>query len=146
MKLCLIMHFSTTGKPFTKRDKQTNTWATKGTLLRTIIRYHHNEVWFIGWISNKNRTFYMVDFVFFVLATYWNSKYRQTCPITDDSRGITLQSLGGIFLATLVGLLLSMITLAYEVWQQKKKEKEQNKVIAWLKSNITLQLIVNHWI
>ena len=61
-------------------------------------------------------------------AKFWNSKYRQTCPITDDSKGITLQSLGGIFLATLVGLLLSMITLAYEVWQQKKKEKETNKV------------------
>ena len=63
-----------------------------------------------------------------IIATFWNSKYRQTCPITDDSKGITLQSLGGIFLATLVGLLLSMITLAYEVWQQKKKEKESNKV------------------
>ena len=61
-------------------------------------------------------------------AKFWNSKYRQTCPITDDSKGITLQSLGGIFLATLVGLLISMITLAYEVWQQKKKEKETNKV------------------
>ena len=44
----------------------------------------------------------------------------------DDSQGITLKSLGGIFLATLCGLLLSMITLAYEVWQQKKQEK--NKV------------------
>ena len=29
-------------------------------------------------------------------------------------------------MATLCGLLLSMITLAYEVWQQKKQEK--NKV------------------
>ena len=63
-----------------------------------------------------------------LIAKFWNSKKRQDCPITDDSKGITLQSLGGIFLATLVGLLLSMITLAYEVWQQKKKEKETNKV------------------
>ena len=68
-----------------------------------------------------------------IIATFWNSKYRQSCPITDDSKGITLQSLGGIFLATLVGLLLSMITLAYEVWQQKKKEKESNKVNIWMK-------------
>ena len=82
----------------------------------------------------------MTNFLFLWLADYWNSKYRQTCPITDDSRGITLQSLGGIFLATLVGLLLSMITLAYEVWQQKKKEREQNKVIPRFESNIILQL------
>ena len=68
-------------------------------------------------------------------AKFWNSKNRADCPITDDSKGITLQSLGGIFLATLVGLLLSMITLAYEVWQQKKKEKETNKVrvCSWAK-------------
>ena len=38
-----------------------------------------------------------------------------------------MRSLGGIFLATLCGLILSMITLAYEVWQQKKKGKN-NKV------------------
>merc|ERR1712141_423000 len=68
-------------------------------------------------------------------ADYWNSKYRQTCPITDDSRGITLQSLGGIFLATLVGLLLSMITLAYEVWQQKKQEQNQVTQISSDNSN-----------
>ena len=42
-------------------------------------------------------------------------------------QGITLRSLGGIFLATLVGLALSMITLAYEVWQQKKEERNQVK-------------------
>ncbi len=28
-------------------------------------------------------------------------------------------------MATLCGLLLSMITLAYEVWQQKKQEKNR---------------------
>jgi uncharacterized membrane protein YebE (DUF533 family) len=45
--------------------------------------------------------------------------------VLDDSQGITLRSLGGIFLATLVGLLISMVTLAYEVWQQKKKDKNR---------------------
>ena len=59
-------------------------------------------------------------------GTYWSSSKRNKCPVLDDSQGITLRSLGGIFLATLCGLLLSMITLAYEVWQQKKQEK--NKV------------------
>lgn len=42
----------------------------------------------------------------------------------DDSKGITLRSLGGIFLATLFGLLLSLVTLGYEMWQQKKEEKK----------------------
>ena len=42
----------------------------------------------------------------------------------DDSKGITLRSLGGIFLATLCGLLLSLVTLAYEMWQQKREEKK----------------------
>ena len=46
------------------------------------------------------------------------------CPVVDDSKGITLRSLGGIFLATLCGLLLSLITLAYEMWQQKREEKK----------------------
>ena len=46
-------------------------------------------------------------------------------------------------MATLVGLLLSMITLAYEVWQQKKKEREQNKVIPRFESNIILQLFLS---
>ena len=44
----------------------------------------------------------------------------------DDSEGITLQSLGGVFIATLIGLALAMITLVVEVVMQKKKEK--NKV------------------
>ena len=56
-------------------------------------------------------------------ATYWDSTKRYTCPVLDDSRGITLRSLGGIFLATLCGLLLSLVTLGYEVWQQKREER-----------------------
>ena len=59
-------------------------------------------------------------------ANYWRSSKRNDCPILDDSQGITLRSLGGIFLATLCGLILSMLTLAYEVWQEKRAEK--NKV------------------
>lgn len=54
---------------------------------------------------------------------YWNTTIRNNCPVVDDSKGITIQSLGGIFIATLGGLILSMITLAFEVWQQKKQEK-----------------------
>ena len=58
-------------------------------------------------------------------SKYWNSTGRLNCPVLDDSKGITINSLGGIFIATLVGLVISMITLAYELWQQKKLDEKQ---------------------
>ncbi|XP_063898976.1 glutamate receptor ionotropic, kainate 4 [Helicoverpa armigera] len=57
---------------------------------------------------------------------YWNESARQACPDADESEGITLESLGGVFIATLFGLGLAMITLAWEVFYYKRKEK--NKV------------------
>jgi glutamate receptor, ionotropic, invertebrate len=35
---------------------------------------------------------------------YWNSSLKGDCIYNDDSEGITLESLGGIFIATIVGL------------------------------------------
>ena len=58
-------------------------------------------------------------------AKYWNTTKINSCPILDDSKGIQIKSLGGIFIFTLVGLVLSLVTLAYEMWQQKKKENGQ---------------------
>lgn len=37
-------------------------------------------------------------------AKYWNSSLKGSCLKNDDSEGITLESLGGVFIATLVGL------------------------------------------
>lgn len=37
-------------------------------------------------------------------AKYWNSSLKGSCIRNDDSEGITLESLGGVFIATLVGL------------------------------------------
>lgn len=37
-------------------------------------------------------------------AKYWNSSFKGSCLRNDDSEGITLESLGGVFIATLVGL------------------------------------------
>lgn len=37
-------------------------------------------------------------------AKYWNSSSKASCLKDDDSEGITLESLGGVFIATLVGL------------------------------------------
>ncbi|CAB4060323.1 GRIN [Lepeophtheirus salmonis] len=56
---------------------------------------------------------------------YWNIAKRDLCPVLDESQGITLRSLGGIFLAALAGLALSMIVLAVEVWKQKQQRDRQ---------------------
>ncbi|KAJ0170035.1 hypothetical protein K1T71_014641 [Dendrolimus kikuchii] len=61
-------------------------------------------------------------------SKYWNETARQACPDADESEGITLESLGGVFIATLFGLGLAMITLAWEVFYYKRKER--NKVQA----------------
>jgi hypothetical protein len=37
-------------------------------------------------------------------AKYWNASLKGSCLRNDDSEGITLESLGGVFIATLVGL------------------------------------------
>ncbi|XP_050676375.1 ionotropic receptor 25a [Leptidea sinapis] len=58
-------------------------------------------------------------------AKYWNETARQSCPDADESEGITLESLGGVFIATLFGLGLAMITLAWEVFYYKRKEKNK---------------------
>ena len=46
------------------------------------------------------------------------------CPVLDDSDGITLQSLGGVFIATLIGLGIALITLGVEVALKKKKDQK----------------------
>ncbi|XP_050081416.1 glutamate receptor ionotropic, kainate 2 [Anopheles maculipalpis] len=59
-------------------------------------------------------------------AKFWNNSARSHCPNTDDSEGITLESLGGVFIATLVGLALAMITLLGEVIYYRRKERSRN--------------------
>lgn len=58
-------------------------------------------------------------------SKYWNSTLRSLCPTLDDSEGITLTSLGGVFIATLVGLGIAMVVLAFEVYFQRKQEKNE---------------------
>lgn len=65
----------------------------------------------------KDRYFEMLS------SKYWNSTLRSLCPTLDDSEGITLRSLGGVFIATLVGLGIAMIVLAFEVYFHKKDQK-----------------------
>ncbi|VEN34523.1 unnamed protein product [Callosobruchus maculatus] len=60
---------------------------------------------------------------------YWNHSAKGNCPNTDDNEGITLESLGGVFIATLFGLALAMVTLVGEVLYYRRKQKldEANK-------------------
>ncbi|XP_030750371.1 ionotropic receptor 25a [Sitophilus oryzae] len=60
-------------------------------------------------------------------AKYWNHSAKGDCPSTDDNEGITLESLGGVFIATLFGLALAMITLAGEVIYYKRKGKKEKE-------------------
>ncbi|XP_017869287.1 PREDICTED: uncharacterized protein LOC108617928 [Drosophila arizonae] len=54
---------------------------------------------------------------------YWNQSNLRLCPLSDDQEGITLQSLGGVFIATLFGLIIAMITLVIEIMYYQKKQK-----------------------
>ncbi|XP_068085158.1 ionotropic receptor 25a [Anabrus simplex] len=54
-------------------------------------------------------------------AKFWNSSAKGDCPNSDDSEGITLESLGGVFIATIFGLALAMVTLAGEIFYYKRK-------------------------
>lgn len=60
---------------------------------------------------------------------YWNNSAKSTCPNADDNEGITLESLGGVFIATLFGLALAMITLAIEVIYYKRRDAKEAAII-----------------
>lgn len=55
-------------------------------------------------------------------AKYWNQSARGQCESTDDNEGITLESLGGVFIATSFGLALALVTLIGEVIYYRRKE------------------------
>ena len=80
-------------------------------------------------ISKKILTLQKERYFEQLTTRYWNTTAKNNCPILDDSQGITIKSLGGIFIATLAGLVLSMVTLAYEVWQQKKQERQEVRLL-----------------
>lgn len=62
-------------------------------------------------------------------AKYWNHSAKASeCPTGDESEGITLESLGGVFIATLFGLALAMITLVIEVVYYRRRDVLENAV------------------
>lgn len=50
-----------------------------------------------------------------ILAHYWSASKRSSCPVKDDSQGITLHSLGGIFVIALVGFAAAAVAMGVEV-------------------------------
>ncbi|OAD59386.1 Glutamate receptor, ionotropic kainate 2, partial [Eufriesea mexicana] len=68
------------------------------------------------------------DRYFELLASkYWNQTLKAQCVNSDDNEGITLESLGGVFIATLFGLALAMITLAGELFYYRKRNNQDKK-------------------
>uniref|UniRef100_A0A182RRE3 Uncharacterized protein n=1 Tax=Anopheles funestus TaxID=62324 RepID=A0A182RRE3_ANOFN len=77
-------------------------------------------------------------------AKFWNNSARSQCPNTDDSEGITLESLGGVFIATLVGLALAMVTLLGEVIYYRRKENSRNFIKVAPFANVDTKPIERH--
>ena len=44
---------------------------------------------------------------------------KKQCPIIDDTEGVTLTSLGGVFIVTAMGLLFAASVLTFEVWARR---------------------------
>lgn len=61
-------------------------------------------------------------------AKYWNTSNQGSCGRNDDSEGITLESLGGVFIATFVGLIMAILVLIGEVIYYKRKAKNDSTV------------------
>lgn len=62
-------------------------------------------------------------------AKYWNHSAKAAeCPSGDESEGITLESLGGVFIATLFGLALAMVTLVIEVVYYRRRDALENAI------------------
>lgn len=60
-------------------------------------------------------------------AKYWN-RTKANCPATEDQEGISLDSLGGVFIAAVFGLLLAIIILIIEVLYHSRKKRKDNQV------------------
>lgn len=59
-------------------------------------------------------------------AKYWNSSVRGLCDDVEESEGISLQSLGGVFLATFLGLAVSVVVLIFEVIYYRRLSRRDN--------------------
>ncbi|RUS82782.1 hypothetical protein EGW08_009446 [Elysia chlorotica] len=84
------------------------------------------------------------------LKTYWWTKDEKECPkIEDESDGISIRNIGGVFLVIVIGAGLSLLTLAFEFYwyrirprqsrltkKQKSSSNSQNQLTASMNSDI----------
>ncbi|THK33242.1 ionotropic receptor 25a, partial [Diachasma alloeum] len=73
--------------------------------------------------------------------TWWtNNPERKPCEKEDDqSEGISIQNIGGVFIVIFVGIALACITLAFEYWwyRHRPKKLHQKRNIPNKSSRIT---------
>lgn len=75
---------------------------------------------------------------------YWNASIGN-CD-TGDNEGISLESLGGVFIATIFGLGIAMITLVFEVMYYRRKAREaaaNNKAVIQVKPALNVMGLVD---
>ncbi|GAB6024065.1 hypothetical protein CHUAL_008778 [Chamberlinius hualienensis] len=106
-------NFTEVGEPFAEQPYAIA--VQSGSHLQDEIGKHLLEL-------QKDRYFEMLS------QKYWNASLKKQCPDSEESEGITLASIGGVFIATLVGLAIGMITLVGEIFYYKKQKK--SKVVA----------------
>ncbi|XP_076361370.1 ionotropic receptor 25a-like [Tachypleus tridentatus] len=59
------------------------------------------------------------------ISKYWNSTKRRICDALDNSDSLTVYDLGGVFIITLVGLVIALLALSLEVWHFSKRNKSR---------------------
>ena len=80
------------------------------------------------WLKS-NQQKYLFD-VILTTSSYWNSSWRADCLVLDDSQGIQLYSLGGVFISTAVGLVIAMVVLAAEVMYYRRREEQDARIFS----------------
>ena len=53
---------------------------------------------------------------------------KKDCPIIDDTEGVTLTSLGGVFIVTAFGLIFAASVLSVEVWTRQQEAKPRRLI------------------
>lgn len=64
------------------------------------------------------------------LKTRWWTKNpeKKTCDKENDqSEGISIQNIGGVFIVIFVGIALACVTLAFEYWWYRHRPKKQEQ-------------------
>lgn len=61
---------------------------------------------------------------------YWNQSAKGLCPDTAESEGITLESLGGVYIATLFGLAVSLVVLVIEIIYYRRRGNSNDEPAA----------------